>query len=100
MLATASVDATVKLWSVATGEELATLAGHLQDVHAVAFSPDGRTLASIGAQRDVKLWHLPTRRAVASFAVPGAYEHLAFSPDGARLAVNTSQGSIVLFEAP
>jgi WD40 repeat protein/serine/threonine protein kinase len=99
-LATASVDATIKLWDVTSGAELATLAGHLQDAVAVAFTPDGRTLASMGAGRDVKLWHLATRREAASFKVRGAGHHLAFSPDGRWLTVNTEQGDALLFEAP
>jgi len=45
-LATASLDRTVRLWSVASGQELLVLDGHTGPVRAVAFSPDGRILAS------------------------------------------------------
>ena len=47
-LATASLDRTVRLWSVASGQELLVLDGHTGPVRAVAFSPDGRMLASCG----------------------------------------------------
>ncbi len=47
-LATASLDRTVRLWSVASGQELLVLEGHAGLVRAVAFSQDGRTLASCG----------------------------------------------------
>ena len=47
-LATASLDKTVRLWSVASGQELLVLDGHTGPVRAVAFSPDGRMLASCG----------------------------------------------------
>ncbi len=47
-LATASFDRTVRLWSVASGQELLVLDGHAGPVRAVAFSPDGRMLASCG----------------------------------------------------
>jgi WD40 repeat protein/predicted Ser/Thr protein kinase len=47
-IATSSLDKTVKLWNVATGQELLTLDGHTGTVRAVAFSPDGRALASCG----------------------------------------------------
>ena len=100
VLATGSLDASIKLWDVASGREIASLAGHLQDVVALAFSPDGRTLASVGQRRDLKLWHLPTRREVASFAVPGARRPISFSQNSRWLAVSTESGELVLFEAP
>ena len=45
-LASGSDDRTVRLWDVETGEPLATLVGHTDNVSSVAFSPDGSTLAS------------------------------------------------------
>ena len=47
-MATASEDQTVKLWDLQTGVELNTLRGHESGVWTVAFSPDGRRLASGG----------------------------------------------------
>ena len=46
MLASASLDQTVKLWDVPTGRELRTFRGHTDVVGAVAFSADGKMLAS------------------------------------------------------
>ena len=48
-LATASWDATVRLWHVPSGQEVATLKGHRGKVTAIAFSPCGRILASAQA---------------------------------------------------
>jgi WD40 repeat protein len=45
-LASSSMDATVRLWDIATGEVLVTLYGHPDQVNSVAFSPDGTLLAS------------------------------------------------------
>jgi WD40 repeat protein len=46
LLASGSDDKTIKLWDVATGQEVRTLKGHTWEVNSVAFSPDGRLLAS------------------------------------------------------
>jgi WD40 repeat protein len=37
---------TARLWEVATGKQIATISGHVNGVSSVAFSPDGRTLAT------------------------------------------------------
>jgi WD40 repeat protein len=45
-LASGSMDNTIKLWDVATGELKATLKDQTRTVRSAAFSPDGLTLAS------------------------------------------------------
>ena len=53
-------EAVVRIWALETGQELASLKGHLGDVNAVAFSPDGKTLASAGSDRGVLIWKVPS----------------------------------------
>lgn len=99
-LATASVDATLKLWRFPALEEAVTLHGHRTEVTGVAFSPDGEILASSEFGEGVRFWHLPTRRELAVVRVPETLQDLFYSPDGQILAVALRSGQFELLTAP
>src|SRR5437773_2619242 len=65
IMATGSVDMTVKLWDVASGSRLRTLT-FSAPVTSVAFSPDGKTLATASEEQDqtVKLWSVKTGKSL------------------------------------
>lgn len=48
-----------KIWEIPSGKELATLPGYSDGVRCLAFSPGGKTLATVGDHPGVKLWDLP-----------------------------------------
>ena len=90
-------DVTVRLWDVASGEEIATVevpVGH--GVWSVAFSPDGNTLAWGAALGGVTLWDVTSRREIAFIEKGGP--PAAFSPDGAILFFDSGGGAITLWD--
>jgi len=92
---TISHDNTIKLWDLASGHELRTLAGHSEPVTCVRFSPDGRTLASASMDLTVKLWDVPSGQLLRTFTGHGDVVHfVAFSPDG-RFLIAPSSGGLV-----
>ena len=81
---------TVELWGVASRQRIATLAGHGNRVISVAFSSDGRMLAS--GSDDVRLWDVATRQRIATLTdIEGWASSVSFSPDGTLLAIGTGK---------
>jgi WD40 repeat protein/tRNA A-37 threonylcarbamoyl transferase component Bud32 len=86
LLATGHADQTITLWEVASGRARATLIGAGGPVHALAFSADGKTLAS-GGPGSVKLWHVATGQELYELdGTAGPNLPVAFAPDGQALA--------------
>ncbi|PWT90984.1 MAG: hypothetical protein C5B54_06210, partial [Acidobacteria bacterium] len=95
ILATAQMK--IKLWTVADGQEIKTLAGHSISITSLAFSPDGRTLAS-GSNSEIKLWDVASGRELKTLRVSGNVYCLAFSSDGKTLAGGTDYHNISLWD--
>jgi WD40 repeat protein/serine/threonine protein kinase/class 3 adenylate cyclase len=97
-IATASYDATAKLWDAQTGDELLTLKGHDGPVKSVAFSSDGKRLAT--ASWGAKLWDVETGRELLTLKGHGLWVNsAAFSPDGQRIATASADNTAKLWDA-
>ena len=87
LLASGSLDRTVRLWDTATGASRGTLEGHSGCVNAVVFSPDGQLLASGSYDHTVRLWDIKNRTLIQQI------EHyhdrsLSFDQDRSQLEIN------------
>ncbi len=92
LLAVSDQRAVIHVWDVSTGKKRWTLETKSDGVSSLAFSPDGRRLASlahsnIGSKYVVQLWDLTTGKPSANLAGDQDIPHVvAFAPDGKTLA--------------
>jgi WD40 repeat protein len=93
-LATASDDASVRLWDVAAGREAGQLSGHGSAVLGVAFAHSGKFLVSGGGDGTLRLWDAATRQEQPPLLQHnGTVRRTPISPDDRTVAVaNSTQG--------
>lgn len=93
-LASSSRDKTIRLWDLQSGQEVQTFNMNEVGLNGIAFSPDGRLLASADA-----IWDVESRQVVHALErarqAPGP---VAFSPDGSLLAVAVAGQAIKLWD--
>jgi WD40 repeat protein len=77
---------------------LTHLVGHTNDVLTLAFSPDGKTLASGSEDETVRLWEVPSGQPRGAPIPSGHGPGIAFTPDGARLAIGADWEGISIVD--
>ena len=49
---------TIRIWNLANGKEIKKLEGHQSRINSVAYSPDGKFVASCSEERTIRIWNL------------------------------------------
>jgi WD40 repeat protein len=95
-----------KLWDLSKGELIDTLSEHpwivsglVDDVNSIAFSPDGHTLVSVGADSKVKIWHVGALELIDILHKHnGVVRCVAFTPDGRMVATGGDDRKVLFWD--
>jgi WD40 repeat protein/serine/threonine protein kinase len=89
---------TVTVCQLPTGRTIDVIRAHADRVHALAFSPNGRTLVTGANDCLAKLWDVAPRPDPLLEAHAGGASAIAFSPDGRRLASGGDNGLVRVWD--
>ncbi len=91
----------ITLWDVAGAREIRRFAGHSRGITSLAFSPDGKTLASSGGEEVARIWDVATGREVDHRpGHPGDIHSMIVSPvDGTVFTSGNADGLILYWDA-
>lgn len=93
-----SLDDTIRIWNLQTGEQIQILKGHLKAVNTLAITADGQTLISGGDDRNIRIWNLFTGNQIRSLVDHSRrVNSIALSPNGKIIASGSEDRTIKLW---
>ncbi|KIJ13546.1 hypothetical protein PAXINDRAFT_13671 [Paxillus involutus ATCC 200175] len=96
---TCSLDKTVRIWDMETGEQEGTSMEHEDGVHGLAVTRDGKRILSGGLDKTIKVWDVGTHEPIEEWgAHTGSIFCIAISPDDQLAASGDLGGTIVIRE--
>ena len=98
MLATASFDATVKLWDVERKSEIHTLRGHSEPVYTIAFNHTGEYLLSGSFDKLLHVWSVKDGSLVRTYRSSGGIFEACWSNDGSQMAACHADNSVSVID--
>jgi WD40 repeat protein len=101
LLASASIDKSVRLWSVAGRKLLQVIKTEKHGRAEMAFTPDSKHIVTFGAGHKARFWRVADGKQAREFLYFGMARALAVSPNGKTLAVSCERrkGSTILLYA-
>jgi WD40 repeat protein len=102
LLQAPSFDKTVKLWDIATGTEVKTLRGHTAPTNNVAYSYDGKTIASASDDSTVRIWSTDLKKDAPLMVLRGHRAPVLtvlYSFDNNLLASSDANGEVIIWDA-
>ncbi|MGB3208210.1 MAG: serine/threonine-protein kinase [Crinalium sp.] len=91
----------IKLWNITTGEDDKTFTIDSDGITALAFSPNGKILASGSNDNKIQIWNLITGKIIRTLAGhSSAITSVAFSPDGKKLVSSSEDNTIKIWRLP
>lgn len=100
VLASTSLDRTLRLWDPFSGKPINVLmGGHRDWIRSVAYSPDGKSIATGGDDGAIRLWSAETGDRVFRFAAHEDWvRSVTYSPDGNFVAAGSRDGWVTVWE--
>jgi WD40 repeat protein len=102
LIATSSLDGTIRFWDAADGSPIRTLTGHGGGVNSIAFSPDGQQIVSGSDDRSAIIWNVAdgSVQRILRPLMESRVVEVEFSPDGSLVAMGGNRCVVELRRVP